>query len=130
MIIKRDISESKFRPTKCVLGANKLVDSKVDRANVHVDSSSLLNGTVLWQNTWECHKCSWIRARGLDGKFLKPIITKPTGNDSSDAKNVTILLDTRWKQRFRLSLENDTDTTFASELELYRVNHIIWTISY
>ena len=107
-----------------------MVDSKVDRANVYVDSSSLLNGTVLWQNTWECHKCSWIRSRGLDGKFLEPIITKPTSNDSFDAKNVTILLDTRWKQRFRLSLENDTDTTFASELELYRVNHIIWTISY
>ena len=92
-----------------------MVDSKVDRANVYVDLSSLLNGTVLWQNTWECHKCSWIRSRGLDGKFLDPIISQPTG--SSGVKNVTILLDTRWKQRFRLSLENDTDTTFASKLK-------------
>ena len=91
-----------------------MVDSKVDRANVHVDSSSVLNGTILWQNTWECHKCSWIRSRGLDGNFLDPIMSKP--NDTSDVKNVTILLDTRWKQRFRLTLANDTDTTFASKL--------------
>ena len=88
-----------------------MVDSKVDRANVYVDSSSLLNGTVLWQNTWECHKCSWIRSRGLDGKFLDPIISQATAG----VKNVTILLDTRWKQRFRLSLENDTDISFASK---------------
>ena len=96
-----------------ILGANKLVDSKVDRANVQVDATSLLNGTVIWQNTWECHKCSWIRSRGLDGKFIDPII-QPTG--SYGDKNITILLDTRWMQRFRLSLENDTDTTFASKL--------------
>ena len=105
-----------------------MVDSKVDRANVQVDATSLLNGTVLWQNTWECHKCSWIRSRGLDGKFLDPIISPPA--DLSGDKNVTILLDTRWKHRFRLSLENDTDTSFASELKKKYELNFFYNINY
>ena len=77
-------------------------DSRIDRAYVSPANGKDVNGLILWQNSFECHKCSWIRARDVDGNIIAPF----------NSKLSSALIETRWKQRFRFTLENETGTDF------------------
>ena len=69
--------------------------------------ASTTNGSYSTAHTWwycdwplvipkqECHHCSWIRSRDPEGNLVPPIKLN---------KNSTILVDTKWPQRFRLCM--------------------------
>ena len=75
----------------------------IDRAQVLVNTTSFSTNLVLWQNTEECHHCSWIRARDKLGNVIPPL--EPNGS-------YIAWIDTRWPQRFRFALKNSTNTNY------------------
>jgi len=93
--------------------ASKWTDhGDLDRANLTVVGCLEFEGLILWQNSRECHQCSWIRfarwnkpyhwiiewrSRDKDGKKLPPF---------SATTNHTAWLDTRWPQRFIFTFDN------------------------
>ena len=36
-------------------------NGKIDRAKIFLHGTKFSENLILWQNTKECHKCSWIR---------------------------------------------------------------------
>ena len=81
---------------------NKWVDQgRIDRAMLIFNSTKFSENLVLWQNTRECHHCSWIRARDKNGNVIPPF--KPN-------MQYIAWIDTRWPQRFRLAKESSTNT--------------------
>jgi len=58
-------------------------DSKIDRAFVWPTNGEEVGGLILWQNSFECHKCSWIRARDIDGNIIPPFSQNPPQVTSS-----------------------------------------------
>jgi len=81
-------------------------ESKVDRAFIWPKKVEEVEGLILWQNSKECHKCSWIRTRDIDGNIILPF---------NKQLIAPALIDTRWKQRFRFSLENENKTDFDDD---------------
>jgi len=69
----------------------------------------ILNGTdfskdlILWQNTRECHHCSWVRSRDKLGHVIPVLMPNQT---------YIAWVDTRWPQRFRLAKEASNNTDY------------------
>ena len=77
----------------------------IDRAYLLVEGEPWNENLIIWQNTKECHHCTWIRSRDFNGQ----VIPKITPNTTS-----AVFVDTRWPQRFMLSHESDNDTRWQS----------------
>jgi hypothetical protein len=67
---------------------------KIDRALLILNGTKFSNDLIIWQNTKECHHCSWIRSRDKLGNVILNL-----------TENVTkyVWVDTRWPQRFRFT---------------------------
>ena len=81
----------------------------IDRAYLLVEGKSWNENLIIWQNTEECHHCTWIRSRDFNGQIIPKILPNTTS---------AVFVDTRWPQRFKLTYENDNDTRWQSTGQL------------
>merc|ERR1712130_136077 len=92
--------------TGCVIAKKWTQNGDIERARILLNGTDFSRGMILWQNTEECHRCSWIRSRDEDGSLL-PTLEKNSAH--------VAWVDTRWRQRFRLTLENESNTDYEND---------------
>jgi hypothetical protein len=76
---------------------------KIDRAMLLLNGTNFSENLILWQNTQECHHCSWIRSRDIEGNFILAL-----------KENVSVIawIDVRWPQKFRFATVDSNTTDY------------------